>query len=783
MLYDFEGSSEGWVPVAETDEEKPFAKLRCVASTQQSRSRKGGLRIETSLPGPCGACVDLPAGKQKWYPFTHLVLNVYVPQEAPERVQLIVYVKDTDLYYYQHLRTSYLRHGAWTHISLDLSAESDMWEYRGHYKPWDGYCRQHVREFGVKFISDTAYEGPFYLDRVELRFDGRGLPQRNAIYNLRANSTRIARNEKFELSFNLARTYDNPFDPDEVEVWGHFRRSDGMLYKVPGFFYQGYLRRMEKGAEKLVPMGRSQWKIRFTPREAGTYQYYVEVQGNDPVRSETAEFTCAESDSRGFVRISKEDPHYFEFDDGSFYFPIGHNIAAVHDARARTLQVNIPASEGTYAYDRMLSRMCEAGENWGRIWMSPWSFGIEWTRDYDPHFRGLGRYNLLNAWRLDHVLRTAEENSIYIMLLFTAHGEIGDYESDFWGHDPQRRQGSPYWSRYGGPLSHPREWYTSPEALEQYKKKVRYIVARWGYSPAIMSWEVLNEPDLARFWDNQYEDHTYAELSARFVRKVASHIKMLDSADHLVTSGTFRYRSASAFPTLQLSELDFNTGHVFQSNLEDRLLSDLRYMQSTHKKIFLPTEAGLTPFAQDAETTALAIHRTLWSSYMTPAAGAAAPWWWVLIDRRDLYSGFGALRAFAEGEDRRGRDYQPLEGSVEDESEERTLKLISLGNTQRGFCWVYHPSAFTSNAVWEAAPKAPATVTVRGFQKGRYTVEIWDTYEGRIVRRIEAETTMVEVPQAEGGEAQEPVQQPAVVFRIPAFARDVACKIVPAATQ
>ena len=80
--------------------------------------------------------------------------------------------------------------------------------------------------------------------------------------------------------------------------------------------------------------------------------------GRDAARY-LSRFECVEGKSHGFIRVSEKDKFCLEFDDGTFYYPIGHNISAVFDARAKPLQVNIPAEEGTYAYDRMLKRMRE----------------------------------------------------------------------------------------------------------------------------------------------------------------------------------------------------------------------------------------------------------------------------------------------------------------------------------------------------------------------------------------------------------------------------------------
>ena len=357
------------------------------------------------------------------------------------------------------------------------------------------------------------------------------------------------------------------------------------------------------------------------------------------------------------------------------------------------------------------------------------------------------------------------------MLLFTAHGEIGDYESDFWGHDREKRQGSPYWTGCGGPLADPKELYTSKEALEFYKKKARYIVARWGYSTAVMAWEILNEPDLPGFYQQpgRRGDYPYGKLGAAFVQVVARHVKQLDPADHLITSGCFRFWQPWASPTMSLPELDFNTAHSFDANPESTLRSHLELMHAKFGKILLPTEAGLTPFAQDPERTALAIHRTLWASHMMPSAGVAAPWWWVLIDRRDLYFHFRALAAFAEGQDRRGKGYRAGVISVADVAGERSLSALVLENGREALCWIFEPAAFASRSSWREAQSRAATVTVRriaqkelGLEPGAYRIEVWDTYKGEVVETLEATA-----------------DQDGLTFQTPAFARDRAYKITP----
>ena len=243
-LFDFEEGPAGWSALQE-GQLGPAGCRTADAPLGQGRC----LQIEVALPGTSGAGVALQKDAGAWHRFTRLSLRVFLPAEAPEKVQALVYLKDTDLFYYQHFRPAYLPRGRWTDLKLDLTARSTDWEPAGHFEPWDGYCRADVSEFGVKVIGDERYQGPLYVDSVELTRDADDVPARNVIYNLRANAAEVGRYEKFEASFNLARTYSNPFDPEVVDVRGRFVRPDGTEVSVPGFFYQGYLRRMAYGAD------------------------------------------------------------------------------------------------------------------------------------------------------------------------------------------------------------------------------------------------------------------------------------------------------------------------------------------------------------------------------------------------------------------------------------------------------------------------------------------------------------------------------------------------------
>ena len=70
--------------------------------------------------------------------------------------------------------------------------------------------------------------------------------------------------------------------------------------------------------------------------------------------------------------------------------------------------------------------MQNTGENYARIWMCPWAFGLEDTA------ASLNNYSLQPAWQLDYVLQQAEQRGIYLLLCLDYHGMFAT-QPDYWG--------------------------------------------------------------------------------------------------------------------------------------------------------------------------------------------------------------------------------------------------------------------------------------------------------------------------------------------------------------
>ncbi len=692
------------------------------------------------------------AGRADLSPYESLRFDVFVPK-TPAHIHLAVYFVDEDGFYYQTRRRIVTGRNAWDVVQVDLSPRNGGLDARGHGRPWGPYVARGVREFGIAAFSDRPTTAEVALGALTFvpRTPVEGVEPQEII-NFEVNRREVPRYGKFEVSFELSRAYENPFDPSEIEIIGAFETPSGKTVRVPGFFYQGYTRTMERRMERLIPSGAPQWKVRFALREVGRYEGTLEIRDSVSVMTAPLRFECVPSDAPGYVVVCEEDPRYFEFEEGEFFYPIGMNIPATFNAKgAAALGVEVNMFEGTFAYDRYLEGMADSLQNYARIWLASWSFGLEWSRDYHPAYRDLGRYNLENAWRFDHVLAQAAERDIYIQLALTTFGhwrQSGQFEGDW--------DKSPYNVANGGLLRDPREFWDHAEAQRIYQRMVRYAMARWGYSRHIAAWELSNEIDLVT---------NYKPLKpaiAKWHRDCVETIREFDPNPHLVTTNFAVWQHEPEF--LRMPEIQFSSTNHYNVHIIEMMREKIFPDKWQFRKPAIMAECGYDFKGAMPETTVRYLHLCLWSSYMTPFAGAGLSWWWDFIEDRNLYPMFKPLAQYARGEDRRGRNLEMGEGALFDSNGRRLgeLNAITLQNDRSGYAWIYERRLQRSEASFDFDPPAREGVTlqIRGFSHGAYEVEYWDTREGRAIKRLTSE-----------------VKDGTLSASVPRFVSDVAVKI------
>jgi hypothetical protein len=645
---------------------------------------------------------------------SNVSFDVYLPPDAKGKETYISLVDDENLWH-QQKKTCTLS-GGWNSCRIDLYANIVP---VGHYRPWSGYVSLSARAINIRFQSKTPFIPPLYIDNIRVQckeITDRQIPL--MIKELYVNKREVERYTRFETSFLLSREYKNPFDPEQVEVEGIFFAPSGKVLYVPGFFYQQYIRRLSAGKEHLIPAGTPRWLVRFAPCETGTYRYYIRVKDrHNSIETDTMKFVSIPSSNPGYVRVSSIDKRYFEFEDGSFFYPIGLNIISPWDTPYQQKYVEtLPIGLGTYIYDRYIERLSANGMNFFRMWMAHWWLALEWNPDKGP-FYGIGRYSLSNAWRLDHIIEQAEKNGIYILLTLNNHTQLTGHERGW--------EMNPYNKVNGGFLAQPAEFFTNPKAREMHRKRLRYTVGRWGYSTAVFAWDLWSEVDLTGGFNSSRVRQWHIEM--------AEHIKKNDPSGHMVA--THFCIPSRALEWEIPDELDFihSNSWVNVDGFSDSQADAISQYYGRMKRFGAPTfvsEYGGHWAGSDREIMLRDLHTGLWANYMTPLSGSPQFWWWNLVDEESLYFHYNALARFARGEERRNKNLQQKKGVIENDTS-GNLSAILLGNDTTVYGWIYN--FLTALRVSDEKMNiSNARLLISDVSNGKYLIEFWNTYNGEI---------------------------------------------------
>ncbi len=233
---------------------------------------------------------------------------------------------------------------------------------------------------------------------------------------------------------------------------------------------------------------------------------------------------------------------------------------------------------------------------------------------------GLGRYYEKTAERLDEILRLSEEKGLYVMLTFDHHGIFKDF-IDIWASNAEWKT-NPYNAANGGPCESPTDFFTNPEAKKIYKNRLRYLVARWGYSTHLACWEFFNEVDNVLNW----QDIPPLAI-VNWHKEMADYLKQIDPYKHLVSTSV----TSKEIPGLwEIESLDFTQHHNYgQTNGMKK--SILKYVEKFKK----PDVVGEFAMGDKGpgkdypiELYEIELHNGLWRGMFSPTPVLPLSWWW-----------------------------------------------------------------------------------------------------------------------------------------------------------
>lgn len=411
----------------------------------------------------------------------------------------------------------------------------------------------------------------------------------SAIGSYKLLNKTVTEYEKAEWDININGTFTNPYDQKEVTLDLILTAPSGNPITLPCYFDSGNV-----------------WKARFAPQEKGKYKYYFQLNTKGKTTdSKSGTFVAEAGKKQGFLH--KNDLYTFRFDNGDLFRGIGENVGW----EARSFE------NPKYTYELLLPPLARNGANFFRTWMCPWNLPLDYQKvnNLKRYSNTTKYYNPSGIKRMEELLHLCDSLHLYMMLTLDMNS---------------------------GKLS---DWFTGQASMDKYKNKLRYLVARWGYSTNIAAWEFFNEIDNGVFnkADSVLIPHIYV---TNWHDEMSRYLKDIDPYKHLVTT-SISHRDIAGMNSI--AYIDFNQKHIYKHT--EKIPAIYPDYIKTYGKPYVVGEFGYRwedanpKYAKEADYD---YKRGLWFGMFSPTPILPMSWWWEFFHEENMEPYFRSVRAVSD---------------------------------------------------------------------------------------------------------------------------------------
>ena len=416
------------------------------------------------------------------------------------------------------------------------------------------------------------------------------------ITSVTPSATKVKQYDAIFFEVALTGEWDNPYLQEEAALDMVLTAPSGKELVLPCFYKEG-----ESGAE-------STWEARFTPQEKGKYTYFFRYTQDGQVASESAPatFKSRRSKLQGILHV--RDNWTLVYDNGQPFRGVGINLC--WESRTQDdskFFSDLHEQHDRFNFDAMLPDFAKNGGNFTRMWICDWNFPIDRQTGFNNHrYEETTEYmNRSAVERLDHVVNLSEELGIKIMLCMGQGKVVAD-----------------------------QAFFTCPDAKVRYRNYLRYIVARWGYSPAIAMWEFFNEIDNVQH--NALDGVIPAEYIVAWHDEMSTYLAGLDPFQHIRTT-SISHRDLEGLN--DLANLDINQKHIY--NATHVVPETIDAYIAKHNKPYIVGEVGYEwdwskNFDDFADGMNMDFRRAFWYGLFSQTALTPMTWWWEWFDEHKM---------------------------------------------------------------------------------------------------------------------------------------------------
>lgn len=334
------------------------------------------------------------------------------------------------------------------------------------------------------------------------------------------------------------------------------------------------------------------------------------------------------------------------FDNGQPFRGIGENICwESRDNDDSKFFKKLHEKSERYNYDYLLTEFAKNGGNFFRTWICSWNLPIDYEGPFNNsrYTKSDEFYNPDALARMDYLIELSEELNLYIMLTLGQGG---------------------YLIKERGVVNTAEDFFVDKQARAWYKNRLRYIVARWGYSTSIAMWEFINEVDNIQFRNSNNP------IDSKFIvdwhDEMSTYIKQIDPYRHIVTT-SISHRDIEGLNSIE--NMDINQKHIY--NKTSSIPTEIeRYVQEFGKPYIIGEfgrewdwSKNFDDFSHEMD---IDFKRGLWYGLFSPTPVTPMSWWWEYFDARGMTPYFRAVREISDRMLAAGNgSFEPLSIEVE----------------------------------------------------------------------------------------------------------------------
>jgi hypothetical protein len=489
--------------------------------------------------------------------------------------------------------------------------------------------------------------------------------------------------EKAEWDITINTLFENPYLQEDVSLDMDLTSPTGKKLSLPCYYESGV-----SGAD-------SKWKARFMPQEFGTYKFVLRLNkaGKEVNASKQTAFAVAKTLGKGILH--KKSDWAFQFDNGEAFRGIGENICWESRADDDSKFFKNLHEKEKYNYEYMLPALAKHGGNYFRTWICSWNLPLDWKSGINNN-----RYQNSSAYfnpsaikKMDRLVNLSDSLGLYIMLTLGP----GSYDA-----------------RNGRYVVSTADFFTDSKAKAQYRNRLRFIVARWGYSSAIGAWEFFNEIDNVQFRDKN--NPIPAENIVEWHQEMASYLKKIDPYEHLVTT-SISHRDLKGLNSID--DIDFNQKHIYKNNRA--LPTTIISYANNFKKPYVIGEYGyeydwskdFNLFADEMDSD---FKRGLWYGLFSPTPVLPMSWWWEFFDNRGTDAYISRVRFIQDAMMKAGRgNFEKIDAKVSEEG----VEVFSVKCGDQIYIYVYNPQNKVAKTTITLPSNGAKTLTKYSCETGK----------------------------------------------------------------